>query len=229
MSRKPKKNCRRLPRKFYARPVLIVAKDLLGKLLVRKTSGRRIIARIVEVEAYGGRDDPASHAYRGMTERNRVMFGEPGHAYVYFTYGMHFCLNVKAEIEHVPGAVLIRAVEIVDGVELALKNRKSSSITGLSNGPGKLTKALDINKAHNGLDLVKSDQLYICKPEQSGTFEVSNSKRIGVSAGEERLWRFCLGTRPIEVEEQKPKTIPSFENCRTKAVQEEGSKNGQFL
>jgi len=172
--------------------VLTVAEDLLGKYLVREAVDGKIVARIIEVEAYGGSDDPASHAYKGITERNRVMFGEPGHAYVYFTYGMHYCLNVKAETEGVPGAVLIRAVEIVDGAELALKNRKSSSTTGLSNGPGKLTKALEIDKAHNGLDLVESDQLYICKPEKSEALEILNSKRIGISTGEERLWRFYL-------------------------------------
>jgi DNA-3-methyladenine glycosylase len=192
MMKSPPKNCRRLPREFYARPVLIVAKELLGKLLVRNTSYGRIVARIVEVEAYGGSDDPASHAFKGITERNKVMFGEPGHVYVYFTYGMHFCLNVKAESEGVPRAVLIRAVEIVDGVELALKNRKLSSITGLSNGPGKLTKALNITKAQNGLDLVQSDQLNIRELKETRSVKISTSTRIGIKTGRDKLWRFFI-------------------------------------
>jgi DNA-3-methyladenine glycosylase len=192
MSGKPKKNYQPLPRKFYARPVLIVAKELLGKLLVRKTRDGRIVARIVEVEAYGGSDDPASHAYRGLTERNRVMFGKPGFAYVYFIYGNHYCLNVKAETEGVPGAVLIRAVELIEGIELARRNRGVHSLKELSNGPGKLTKALHISKAENGLDLVKSKELYICESEEDNRWEISTSARVGIKEGIDNLWRFYI-------------------------------------
>jgi len=190
--RRPMKNCKRLPRKFYARPVLVVAKELLGKLLVRKTEDGMIVGRIVEVEAYGGSDDPASHAYRGMTERNRVMFGKPGFAYVYFTYGCHYCLNVKAGKDGIPGAVLIRAAEIIDGAESALQNRKLASVKGLSDGPGKLTKALSIDKDQNGLDFVKSNELYICELEKSENLEISTSPRIGIKAGSEKPWRLSL-------------------------------------
>jgi DNA-3-methyladenine glycosylase len=192
MSGKPKKNYQPLPRKFYARPVLIVAKELLGKLLVRKTRDGRIVARIVEVEAYGGSDDPASHAYRGLTERNRVMFGKPGFAYVYFIYGNHYCLNVKAETEGVPGAVLIRAVELIEGIELARRNRGVHSLKELSNGPGKLTKALHISKAENGLDLVKSKELYICESDEDNRWEISTSARVGIKEGIDNLWRFYI-------------------------------------
>ena len=192
MSAKPKKNCQRLPRKFYARPVLIVAKELLGKLLVRKTEDGSIVARIVEVEAYGGSDDPASHAYRGLTERNRVMFGKPGFAYVYFIYGNHHCLNVKAETEGIPGAVLVRAVEIIQGMKLARRNRGLHSLKELSNGPGKLTKALHISKTENGLDLVKSKELYICESEKDNRWEISNSPRVGIKEGIDNLWRFYI-------------------------------------
>lgn len=159
---------------------------------MRVTANGNIVARITEVEAYGGSDDPASHAYKGITERNRVMFGEPGRAYVYFTYGMHFCLNVKAETEGVPGAVLIRAVEIADGLELACRNRRATSPLELSNGPGKLTKAMNITKVHNGLDLVESDQLYICEPRETQSLSISTSCRIGIRAGNDKLWRFYI-------------------------------------
>ncbi len=192
MPGKPKKNCQPLPRKFYARPVLIVAKELLGKLLIRKTLDGRIVARIVEVEAYGGSDDPASHAYRGLTERNRVMFGKPGFAYVYFIYGNHYCLNVKAETEGVPGAVLVRAVEVIQGMKLARRNRGLHSLKELSNGPGKLTKALHISKAENGLDLVKSKELYICESEKDNRWEISTSPRVGIKEGINNLWRFYI-------------------------------------
>lgn len=152
-----------------------MAKELLGKYLIRKTDDGIIAAKVVEVEAYRGSDDPASHAFKGMTERNKVMFGEPGHAYVYFTYGMHFCLNVKTGHTGIPGAVLIRAVEIIDGLELAGRNRKTASSSELSNGPGKLTKAMNITNAHNGLDLVKSDELYLCELEENMKLQISAS------------------------------------------------------
>ena len=198
MSRKPKKNCRRLPRKFYARSVLIVAKELLGKRLVRNTSDGRIIARIVEVEAYGGSDDPASHAYRGPTQRNQVMFGKPGFAYVYFIYGNHYCLNVKAEKEGNPSAVLVRAVEVIQGIELARRNRGLASLKELSNGPGKLTKALRISKAENGLDLVRSKELYVYETKEDNRWEISSSPRIGIKNGIDRPWRFYIeSSKPV--------------------------------
>jgi len=192
MSEKPLKKCKRLPRQFYARPVLVVAEELLGKLLVRKTLDGRIVARIVEVEAYGGSDDPASHAYKGITERNRVMFGKPGFAYVYFIYGNHYCLNVKAETEGVPGAVLVRAAEVIQGIKQARKNRGAYSVKELSNGPGKLTKALHISKAENGLDLVQSKDLYICESEGDNGWGISTSARVGIRQGIDRPWRFRI-------------------------------------
>ncbi len=183
------KYCEPLPRSFYARPILIVARELLGKRLVRQTPDGCIAARIVEVEAYGGSDDPASHAYKGLTKGNWVMFGKPGLAYVYFIYGNHYCLNVRAGIEGIPGAVLIRGVEIIDGLELARRNRRAKSLVELANGPGKLTRALGINKGHNGLDLVASNLLYICEQKESGNLEVLTSTRIGIKEGKEMPWR----------------------------------------
>ena len=179
-----------LPRSFSNRNTLIVAQELLGKFLVRRIPEGDIVAKIVEVEAYRGNDDPASHAYKGETPRNQLMFGKPGFAYVYFIYGNHYCLNVTTEPEGVPGAVLIRAVEIVDGLEVARKNREANSLVNLSNGPGKLTEALNISKIHNGIDLTNPDELFICAPKIIESFETTTSKRVGVKAGVEKPWRF---------------------------------------
>jgi DNA-3-methyladenine glycosylase len=120
------------------------------------------------------------------------MFGKPGLAYIYFVYGNHFCLNVKAETEGVPGAVLIRAVEIIDGHELAYRNRKARSLIELSNGPGKLTEAMNITRIHNGTDLTKLGDLYICNPVENGTFEMVTTIRIRIKVGTERDWRFYI-------------------------------------
>jgi DNA-3-methyladenine glycosylase len=181
-----------LSRSFYARETTAVAAELLGKCLVRRTSKGDIVAKIVEVEAYRGADDPASHAYKGLTDRNLPMFGEAGCAYVYFIYGNHYCLNATTEQKGVPGAVLIRAVEIADGVEIARKYRKGRSNIDLSNGPGKLTKALNITRIHNGLDLTKTNELFICNPKTIENFEIETSTRIGIKAGSEKPWRFYV-------------------------------------
>ena len=181
-----------LSRSFHNRDTRVVAQELLGKFLFRRTPRGDISAKIVEVEAYRGSDDPASHAYKGETLRNRLMFGKPGFAYVYFIYGNHHCLNVTTEPEGVPGAVLIRAVEIVDGMALARKNRRVDSMVSLSNGPGKLTKALNISKIHNGIDIANPDELFICDSETVESFEMATSRRIGVKAGSEKPWRFYM-------------------------------------
>lgn len=181
-----------LPRSFYARNTLTVAKELLGKHLVRQNQGEKITGKIVEVEAYRGFDDPASHAYKGKTIRNQVMFGKPGCAYVYFIYGNHYCLNVTTEKEGVPGAVLIRALEPISGIKSMMKNRKTKEVANLTNGPGKLTKALNITKAQNELDLTKNGKLFICKPDLTETIEIACSTRIGVKAGAEKAWRFYI-------------------------------------
>ncbi len=181
-----------LPREFYSRDTRVVAKDLLGKYLIRHLNDENIVAKIVEVEAYRGSDDPASHAYKGQTPRNQLMFGKAGFSYVYFTYGKHYCLNVTTEKEGIPGAVLIRAIEIMDGLELARRNRKANSLVNLSNGPGKLTEALNITKIHNGLDLTERNELFIRHSEIDRSHEITVSRRIGIKAGSEKLWRFYI-------------------------------------
>jgi len=186
-----------LKRSFYARNSVKVAKNLLGKILVRELPEGRLSGKIVEVEAYGGSDDPASHAYRGKTSRNEVMFGKPGLAYIYFTYGMHYCLNVKTEREGIPGAVLIRALEPLEGIEIMKRNRSIEKLSELTNGPAKLTKAMKITKELNGWDLTKGKKLFICKPKVKEKFEIATTYRIGIKVGTEKPWRFYIKRNPF--------------------------------
>ncbi len=142
-----------LPRDFFDRPVLEVAPDLLGRLLVRDTPDGPITLRLTEVEAYDGENDPGSHAYRGRTARNEVMFGAPGHVYVYFTYGMWFCMNLVCGPEGRASAVLLRAGEIVEGAELARTRRLAArNDKELAKGPARLATALDVDRSLNGTD-----------------------------------------------------------------------------
>jgi len=181
-----------LPRRFYTRDTLTVAEELLGKHLTRYTTGKKLLGKIVEVEAYGGSDDPASHAYRGVTPRNRLMFRKGGFAYVYFTYGKHYCFNVVTDRRNVPGAVLIRALEPLGGIETMKKNRRTRNVFNLTSGPGKLTEAMNITGKQNGLELTRSKKLFICKPEEKEKFEVVSAKRIGIRVGVDKLWRFYI-------------------------------------
>jgi len=185
----------RLLRPFYARYSPDVARELLGCVLVRRIGGRTLSGRIVEVEAYRGSDDPASHSYRGPTKRSSIMFGEAGHAYVYFSYGNHWLLNLTTEAEGQPGAVLVRALEPVEGVEEMARNRGVSEVARLTNGPGKLTKALSIDGSFNGEDLVKSKRLYVLDKEEPARARAS--ARIGISKGQERQWRYFVEGNPF--------------------------------
>jgi len=181
-----------LPRSFYVQDSVTVARELVGKLLVRRLEGVDLIGRIVEVEAYGGENDPASHAFRGVTDRNRLMFGVGGFAYVYFTYGKHWCFNVTTGPEGVAGAVLARALEPLRGIEVMQKNRGVKRLRDLTNGPGKLTEALGIRGELNGVDLTKEGELFICKSEEKGNFEVVVGKRVGIRFGLQKPWRFYI-------------------------------------
>ena len=172
---------------FLKRPAAEVAPLLLGCILEREIDGKRIRVKIVETEAYD-QTDAASHSYKGQTERTEVMFGEPGRLYVYFTYGMHYCCNVVTGERGVGAAVLIRAVEPLEGEELMQELRMFSGIE-LSNGPAKLCQALGINKTLNGHDLKQSPlKLIIQKPVEYTT----QTERIGISQAKDVLWRFYI-------------------------------------
>ena len=184
-----------LPRSFYARNTVTVARDLLGKKIVRKIGNQRITGIIIETEAYGYQNDPASHAFRKKTERNRAMFEEIGRAYVYFTYGMYFCFNVVARNSKADaGAVLIRAIHPEEGIELMKKNRGREDEKILSNGPAKLAQALDITKKQYGIDLTKKSELFITdglpKPRK-----ISVGPRIGISTALDNLWNFKINIK----------------------------------
>lgn len=180
-----------LLKSFYSRPTIQVAKDILGQFLVHETPQGTTAGRIVEVEAYLPKNDPACHAARGMTPRNEVMYGPAGYSYVYFCYGNHFMFNVVTEKEGVPGAVLVRALEPVKGAGLMAKRRGRFSATdlGLTNGPGKLVQALRINRAHNKLPLWKKP-LYLQKAKRVEAIGVTT--RIGITEGSELPLRFYL-------------------------------------
>lgn len=192
---------RKLPRAFYLRPTLSVARDLLGKILVRRCEGRRLSGRIVEVEAYLGEKDPASHAYRGRTPRNDVMFWDGGHLYVYFTYGMHFCCNVVTEAEGKARAVLIRAIEPVEGIGTMAANRglnlrSADDLRNLTSGPAKVCQAMGIGRAENGTDLTGT-QIYFLPGELPARSKIATSTRIGIKAGIEMPCRFSVAGNPF--------------------------------
>lgn len=178
-----------LERQFFARDTLQVANELLGKFLVRRSEEGEMIGKIVEVEAYKGKGDPASHAYAGQTKRNRVLFKGPGIVYVYFIYGKHYCLNVTTREE---GVVLIRALEPIKGIEIMQKNRQVKDLVNLTNGPGKLTQALNITKNEYELDLTKGKELFICDTETSENLTITSSRRIGIKVAINRPWRFYI-------------------------------------
>lgn len=188
----------RLARPFYDRNTLTVARELLGKRLVRQIDGVRLAGRIIETEAYT-EDDAACHASRGRTPRTEVMFGPPGHAYVYFIYGMHYCFNVVTEAEGMAAAVLIRALEPVAGVDAMLARRKGHGGTALTNGPAKLCYALGIDRTLNGIDLTVDERLWIEDAPLVGDEQIAAGPRIGVRGDERALtvpWRFWLRGNP---------------------------------
>ena len=189
---------RKLPHAFYARDTLVVAPALLGKILVRNYRGRRLAGRIAEVEAYLGPSDVASHARHGAASKAAPMFGKPGHAYVYFTYGMHHCLNCVTEPVGSGTGILIRAVEPIEGVATMrrLRERQSPAVakmadTQLTNGPGKVCWALDINIGLNREDLT-GDRLWIEEAPTVPRTSIATSSRVGIRQGREHPWRFYL-------------------------------------
>jgi len=194
-------NC--LNSSFYARSTELVAESLLGKTLVRlivNTSGKleRISGMIVETEAYGFKNDPASHAYRGLTSRNAAMYGEVGRAYVYFIYGSQYCLNVSARSNELgAGAVLIRALQPLEGIDIMKSLRKTDHFLSLTSGPGKLTQALSITNLLNGEDMTDSkSRLHI--EEGVNPVAIVMTKRIGISQAVDKKWRFIIPDATVE-------------------------------
>ncbi len=190
---------RTLARDFFSGDSVSVARDLIGKDLVRTLPDDQILKGvIVETEAYRGNKDPASHAFHGLTERNRVMFGRAGYAYVYFTYGFHYCLNVVTGKEGVGAAVLIRALEPVQGLEIMRTNRNfPPKDRDLTSGPGKICQALSINKSFNGLDMtLKESPLRLEIGSMSSARSIIATPRIGISVAMEKNWRFLDANSP---------------------------------
>ena len=190
----------RLSRRFFARPTLQVARALLGVELVRRLNGVLIAGRVVEVEAYVGPEDSACHASRGRTARTEVMFGLPGHAYVYFTYGVHWMLNVVTERQGFPAAVLIRAVEPTRGLEVIRRNRGGRPDRELTSGPARLCQAFAIDRLLNGADVVKGKDLFLRKGVPIVLKDVTATPRVGIdyAAPEDRRapWRFYVTSSP---------------------------------
>jgi len=190
---------------FYLQPTLRVAKELLGKIIVRKFKNQTLAGRIVETEAYIGENDPASHAFGGMTRRNKIMYLSGGHIYVYFTYGMHYCFNVVTEKEGFPAAVLIRAVEPIEGIELMKKLRGTDEIYNLTNGPAKFCQAFGIDISLNGASLL-GDEIFIVESTDNFKFKIGRSPRIGIRSGLDKKWRFFIAGNPF-VSKVKPISI----------------------
>ena len=196
----------KLKREFYHRDSIIVAKELLGKILIHEVGGKKLSGKIVETEAYMGIDDKAAHSYGGRrTPRNEIMYGEAGFSYVFLIYGLHSCFNVVVNEADVPQAVLIRAVEPADGLDemsvlrfkKQLNELTKSQIKTLTNGPGKLSNALGIDRSCNGADLCGSS-LYI-EESREDSFDITTTKRVGIDYAEEAVdfpWRFYITGNP---------------------------------
>jgi DNA-3-methyladenine glycosylase len=194
-----------LPRAFFGRPSQQVAPDLLGCVLESELPGGLVAVVLTEVEAYAGQADPASHAYHGLTRRNAVMFGEPGHAYVYFTYGMHFCVNLVCLPEGTASAVLLRAGSVVTGEDLARRRRAATRSArprlparDLARGPARLCQALGIDRTLDGADACAPRSVLRIRPDSRATRPgmIRHGPRVGVSQAADEPWRFWVAGDP---------------------------------
>ncbi|MGI0073833.1 MAG: DNA-3-methyladenine glycosylase [Nitrosotalea sp.] len=184
---------RPIPRSFYKKDTVDVARDLLGKVLVRRINNKIVSGIIIETEAYRYKDDPASHTFGGKTERNSAMFGEVGRAYVYFTYGMHYCVNAVAkDNKSEAGAVLIRSLFPKEGLDSMMKQRRTTIFSNLTNGPAKLTQALQISKDQYGEDLTRISNLYIVNGKKIKKSDIDVRPRIGIKKATDKLWNFRI-------------------------------------
>ena len=201
-----------LVRGFYARPPDVVARDLLGKVLLRRWQRHFLAGRIVEVEAYFGQDDPAAHSFAGPTARNQVLFGPPGHAYVYFIYGVHYCLNVSCEPEGHAGCVLIRALEPVAGLDQMARLRGLSpgiSPRLLTSGPGRLCQALAITRENsNTADLTDPTSPIKILEDRHAPANIAITPRIGIRKASERPLRFSIDRNPFVSASQRKLPSP---------------------
>lgn len=194
-------NLDKLDRNFYIRDVLTVARELLGKILVKNDGDKIYTGRIVEVEAYNGAIDEAAHTFAGRTPRNEIMFGIGGYLYVYFTYGMYFCSNIVTGKEGHGEAVLLRGLEPLEGLEYMGVNRFGKNVLtdkelmNLTNGPGKLCKALDIERKNNGTDLL-GDNICLVDQKKVPENKIAVSTRIGISRSIDLPWRFYVKDNP---------------------------------
>ena len=193
---------KKLPRNFYTRNVIKVAKELLGKVLVKKEGKQILSGLIVETEAYDGAVDEAAHTFIGKTKRNEIMFNKGGYFYVYFTYGNHFCCNVVTGKKNHGTAVLIRAVEPLMGIKLMAKNRFDKIVItekekiNLTNGPGKVCKAFNINRDYYGLDLT-GNRVFILDNPKIKNKDIIVTKRIGIKKSVDLPWRFYIKDNPF--------------------------------
>ncbi|SFM19594.1 DNA-3-methyladenine glycosylase [Pelosinus propionicus] len=191
---------KKLERRFYERPTLEVARDLLGKYMIHETNDGRTVGKIVEVEAYVGSIDAACHAYNNKcTNRTKIMFGEGGHAYVYLIYGMHYCMNIVTNQETYPEAVLIRALEPVEGLQIMKRRRKTESVLNLCSGPGKLCQAMGITKLQNEIDLC-GGRMFLLQGETIMSNNIGTTPRINIDYAKEARdypWRFIVKDSPF--------------------------------
>ena len=185
-----------LPVSFFSRPALKVLEELIGAALVRKTKEGITSGLIVEAEAYRGEDDPASFASRGRTKRSAMLYGPPGRAFVYLTYGMHHLLNIITEKENFPAAVLIRALEPKEGLWLMKKRRQRSELLDLCSGPAKICQALAIDLDLNGIPVCSASSPLFIRKREAEKVDLVWKPRIGIREGKDRLWRVYLKDSP---------------------------------
>jgi len=192
---------KKLPKEFYCKDSVKLAPQLLGKILVRKIGERYLTGKIVEVEAYRGKDDRAAHTFNGKTKRNEVMFREGGYLYVYFTYGMHFCSNIVCGNKNEGSAVLIRGLEPIEEIDIMINNRygkkciSSKNKINLTNGPAKLCEALGIKREENGLDLTK-EPIFLIDGEKVPKKNIVVTTRVGIKKSVDLPWRFYIKDNP---------------------------------
>jgi DNA-3-methyladenine glycosylase len=192
---------RKLKKSFYRRELLDVARDLLGKVIVKAGGDKILAGKIVEVEAYHGDFDKAAHSYVGITKRNEIMFKAGGYLYVYFTYGAHHCCNVVTGKKGQGTAVLIRAVEPVEGIDSMIRNRfgrkikNDKDIFNLTSGPGKVCQSFSIDRTHSGTDLT-GNKIFILNGEKIKSKDIGVSKRIGITRSVDLPWRFFIKNNP---------------------------------